>query len=144
MLEDADAQYTVFAPNNDAFTAALEALGIDAGTLLADQANLTNILSYHVVEGVYTAADLTDGLELTTLQGNTLVVAVDGDTVTVNGANVVTADVEATNGVVHIIDSVLMPPAEAAATQEATQEASGAATEEATEVAVTEEAAPTE
>jgi len=143
MLEDNDAQYTVFAPNNDAFTAALEEMGVDAGTLLADQENLTNILSYHVVEGVYTTEDLEDGMELTTLQGGTLVISVDGDEVTVNGAPVVTADVTASNGVVHIIDGVLMPAGEeAGATEEATEE--GVETEATEEMAMTEEAEPTE
>jgi polar amino acid transport system substrate-binding protein len=108
-LTDEEAEFTVFAPTDAAF-AALPAETIEA--VLADQALLTTILQYHVVEGKILSGEITSGT-VTTLAGIDLeiVVAEDG-TVTVNGATVVTADVEATNGVIHVIDAVLLPPTE--------------------------------
>jgi len=93
--------FTVFAPTNDAFDA--------AGAVLEglDETQATQAVSFHVVPGVFKAADLTPGTELTTLSGDTLVI---GDDVTLNGStSVITADIEADNGVVHIIDSVMVP-----------------------------------
>jgi uncharacterized surface protein with fasciclin (FAS1) repeats len=100
--------YTVFAPTNEAF----EALGNTLDTLLepANKEELAEILTYHVVPGELTAAELTDGQQLETVQGDSLEVEIDGENVTINGAAVVTPDVEASNGVVHVIDEVLTPP----------------------------------
>merc|ERR1711933_128555 len=82
--------------------------------LLADKANLTEVLKYHVVSGKVPAADLTNGEKVPTLEGNNLTITIQGTganaTVMVNNATVTTADVEASNGVVHIIDAVLIPP----------------------------------
>lgn len=97
---------TVFAPNNDAF-AQLDQTDLTA--LLADPASLGDILQYHVVEGSYPTSELSDGDTLTTLEGTDLTVSVTGDTVTVGGAEVVQADLEAANGVIHVIDGVLQP-----------------------------------
>ena len=101
--------FTVFAPTNQAFS------GIQStvDTLLkpANKADLQNVLTYHVVPGTYTAADLKDGQELTTVQGEKLTVSVNGCTVKVNDATVEKADVNASNGVVHVINKVLVPPA---------------------------------
>ena len=72
---------------------------------------LTNILTYHVVPGKLTAADLSDGQQLETVAGETLTVKIDGDKVMVGDATVVKPDVEASNGVVHVIDTVLTPAA---------------------------------
>jgi uncharacterized surface protein with fasciclin (FAS1) repeats len=99
--------YTVFAPTNEAFEA------LPAGTLdelLADPTGaLADVLTYHVVEGAVLSGDLTTG-EVPTVNGATLDVVVNDDgTVTVNGVNVVTADIEASNGVIHVIDGVLVP-----------------------------------
>jgi len=112
-----EGSFTVFAPTDDAFAAALETLGLTADELLANRELLSSVLSYHVVEGVLTSADLTDGQELTTLNGGTLTVGVADGVVTVTDAQgntytVVTADVTASNGVVHVIDGVLMPAGE--------------------------------
>ncbi len=102
--------FTVFAPTNEAFEA------LPAGTLdtLLEPDNkdqLTDILTYHVVPGEVMAADLTDGQKVETVQGEELEVAVaDDGAVTINGAAVTTADVDASNGVVHVIDEVLTPP----------------------------------
>ena len=100
--------FTVFAPTNDAFDA------LPAGTLddllkPENKAKLADILTYHVVPGSVMAADLKDGQELTTIEGKKLKVSVSGSTVTVNGANVVKADVKSSNGVTHVIDKVLLP-----------------------------------
>ena len=100
--------YTVFAPTNDAF-AALPAGTLDNLLKPENKEKLAGILTYHVVPGNVMAADLTDGQELTTIQGQKLKVTVNGTAVTVNGANVVQADVKSSNGVTHVIDKVLLP-----------------------------------
>ena len=109
--------FTVFAPTDDAFATALETLGLTADELLADQDLLSSVLTYHVVEGAVMSGDLEDGMEVETLNGAILTVGVSDEGVTLTdgtGAeyNVVTADVAASNGVVHIIDGVLLPPSE--------------------------------
>ena len=105
----ADGPFTVFAPRNQAF----DALGADVVQALLEAGNadlLAEILTFHVVPGVAAfSPDLSDGQTVTTLQGEELTIGVSGSTVTVNGATVATADVEATNGVIHIIDAVLAP-----------------------------------
>jgi uncharacterized surface protein with fasciclin (FAS1) repeats len=106
--------FTVFAPTDDAF-AALPAGTVD--TLLADPSGaLTDILTYHVVEGEVLAADVVgmDGQPVTTVNGGTFTVGVDGDSVTLtdaqgNTVNVVQTDIVTSNGVIHVIDAVLMP-----------------------------------
>lgn len=110
-LADCDAgPFTVFAPTNAAFAAALAALGIDAGTLLADTATLTSILTYHVVPGKVMAADVVALTSANTLQGSALSISVVGGSVKLNGTTTVVAtDIEACNGVIHVIDSVLLP-----------------------------------
>lgn len=104
--------FTVFAPTNDAF-AALPAGTVDSLLLPANLADLQAILTYHVVAGTYTSADITDGMVLTTVNGADLTfdVAADG-AVSINGnAMVETANVISSNGVTHVIDGVLLPPA---------------------------------
>merc|ERR1711957_215792 len=102
--------FTVFAPTNAAFTAIQGT--VDELLKAENKADLVNVLTYHVVSGKKMAADLSDGMELATvLADGKLSVAVAGDTVTIGGvAKVTTADVKAFNGVVHIIDAVLVPP----------------------------------
>lgn len=99
--------FTVFAPTDAAFAA----IQGDVDTLLKpeNKAKLTDILTYHVVSGNAMAADLEDGQELTTVQGGKLKVTINGDNVMIGDAQVTMADVEASNGVVHVIDKVLMP-----------------------------------
>ncbi|OYU83843.1 MAG: fasciclin [Flavobacterium sp. BFFFF2] len=99
--------FTVFAPTDAAFAAIQK----DVDSLLKpeNKAKLADILTYHVVSGKHMAADLKDGAELTTLQGEKLKVSVHADKVMIGGAHVTTANVEASNGVVHLIDKVLMP-----------------------------------
>ncbi|VXB05679.1 fasciclin domain-containing protein [Maribacter litoralis] len=115
-----DGPFTVFAPTNDAFTALLNQL--DDFDSLSDfdtdeeREILTTILTYHVVAGVAASStDLTNGMMVTTVQGEDLTINIDGDVyiddATEIDAKVVIADVEASNGIVHVIDKVLLPQA---------------------------------
>jgi transforming growth factor-beta-induced protein len=101
--------FTVFAPRNQAF----DALGGEAvqALLEADNADLlAEVLTFHVVPGVAAlSSSLTNGQTVSTLQGGALTIGVSGSKVTVNGATVLTADIRAANGVIHIIDAVLVP-----------------------------------
>eukprot|EP01023_Acetabularia_acetabulum_P010749 TRINITY_DN1489_c1_g1_i4.p3 TRINITY_DN1489_c1_g1~~TRINITY_DN1489_c1_g1_i4.p3 ORF type:complete len:185 (-),score=58.05 TRINITY_DN1489_c1_g1_i4:248-802(-) len=103
---------TVFAPTNDAFAAALSALGITFEALANDTATLTDILLYHVVPAKALSTDLMDGMILSTLGDSNLTVSLtDGVVIEAVGssASVVTPDVVAGAGVVHIINEVLLP-----------------------------------
>jgi uncharacterized surface protein with fasciclin (FAS1) repeats len=101
--------FTVFAPTDDAF-GKLPAGTIDA--LLADIPQLTDILLYHVVDGKVMAQDVLGLKDAETLQGQSFMILVDGASVKLNGdSNVIITDIEAFNGVIHVIDSVLLPPA---------------------------------
>ena len=99
--------FTVFAPTNDAFAALLQDLDISADELLT-QPDLSKVLLYHVVSGKVMSTDLTNGLTAPTLQGESLSFDLT-DGVKVNGSTVVAADVDTTNGVIHVIDKVLVP-----------------------------------
>ena len=98
--------FTVFAPTDEAFAALPE--GTVEG-LLADTEALTAILTYHVVPGKVMSGDLSDGMTAATVNGADVTIGV-GDSVTVNDATVTTADIEASNGVIHVIDAVILPP----------------------------------
>lgn len=100
--------FTVFAPTDDAF-AKLPAGTVDA--LLKDPAKLKDILLYHVVAGKVMAADVVKLTSAKTVQGSNLTIKVDGPKVMVNDANVVITDIQASNGVIHVIDRVILPPA---------------------------------
>jgi uncharacterized surface protein with fasciclin (FAS1) repeats len=97
--------FTVFAPTDEAF-AKLPAGALDA--LLKDKAKLTSVLTYHVVAGKVTAADVAKLKEAKTVQGGSLRVSTASG-VKVDDAAVVKTDIEASNGVIHVVDSVLMP-----------------------------------
>jgi uncharacterized surface protein with fasciclin (FAS1) repeats len=99
--------FTVFAPTDEAF-AALPAGVLDALLLPENKDALTKILTYHVVAGKVMAADVTDG-DVPTVEGQTVTLST-ADGVTVNGAKVIQADVETSNGVIHAIDAVILPP----------------------------------
>jgi uncharacterized surface protein with fasciclin (FAS1) repeats len=99
--------FTVFAPTDEAFAKVPKAT---LDKLAADPAALKKVLLYHVVAGKVMAADVTDGLAAKTVEGDSLKFAVKGGKVTVNGANVTTADIVCSNGVIHVIDAVLLPP----------------------------------
>jgi uncharacterized surface protein with fasciclin (FAS1) repeats len=99
--------FTVFAPTDEAF-AKLPAGTVQA--LLNDPATLASILTYHVVAGRVTAADVVNLTSATTVNGQPVSIQVNGGTVRINGANVIATDVAASNGVIHVIDTVLLPP----------------------------------
>lgn len=105
-----DGPFTVFAPTNAAFEQALADLELTAEELLASP-DLSGILTYHVVAGKIMAADAiaADGTEVETVNGDTIAVSVVDGNVMIDGATVTTADLEAQNGVVHVIDSVILP-----------------------------------
>ena len=96
--------FTVFAPTDDAFAKVPKA---DLDALLKDKAKLTAVLTYHVVPGRVMAKDIKPG-KVKTVQGNELTLATTGG-VTVDAARVSTADIAADNGVIHVVDTVLMP-----------------------------------
>ena len=118
-----DGPFTVFAPTDDAFAALPE--GTVEG-LLEDIPALTAILLYHVVSGDVKAADVVTLESAETLQGGSLSITVEGDVVRINDAQVVIADIEASNGTIHVIDAVLLPPAPKEATAEPTEAATEA------------------
>ena len=105
-----DGPYTVFAPTDEAFGEALAALGLTAEQLLANTELLTQILTYHVVEGEVPGAVAVTLTEAETLNGETLALMVSGSDLMINDATVVQGDVPACNGVIHVIDKVLVPP----------------------------------
>jgi uncharacterized surface protein with fasciclin (FAS1) repeats len=99
--------FTVFAPTDEAFAALPE--GTVATLLLPEnKEQLISILTYHVVPGKVMSGDLSNGMTATTVQGSDVTIMI-ADGVSINGANVTTADVEASNGVIHVIDSVILP-----------------------------------
>ncbi len=102
--------FTVFAPDNAAF-AKLPAGTVETLVKPENKATLVDILTYHVVAGRYTTADLKDGMELTTVEGKKLMIKKDATgKIWINGSAMIeTADVISTNGVTHVIDTVLMP-----------------------------------
>jgi uncharacterized surface protein with fasciclin (FAS1) repeats len=97
----------VFAPTNEAF-AALPAGLVDKLLLPENKDLLVKILTYHVVSGAVMAADVTAG-DVPTVEGQNITITTDMG-VKVNGANVVTTDIVASNGVIHVIDAVILPP----------------------------------
>jgi uncharacterized surface protein with fasciclin (FAS1) repeats len=103
-----EAPYTVFAPTDEAFAALPEGT-VEKLTKPENQAALQQILSYHVVEGEVPAAEIQSG-PVGTVEGGDLEVTADAGDVTVNGASVVQPDVVASNGVIHVVDAVLLPP----------------------------------
>jgi len=103
---DGGGPFTVFAPVNEAFSNLPDG-AVDALLAPGNRPTLTALLQYHVVPGTFRAADLTDGQQLTTLNGETIRVRVEGSTVRVDGVLVSTADIEASNGTVHLVSGVL-------------------------------------
>lgn len=100
-----DGPFTVFAPTDDAFAALPEGT-VEA--LLDDIETLTGILTYHVVPGAVMSGDLSDGMMAETVNGQSVTFTVR-ETVLVDGATVVMPDIEASNGVIHVIDAVILP-----------------------------------
>ena len=106
-LSDESELFTVFAPTDAAFAA----LDPDFLTNLVnnDTANLTKILTYHVLSGKVMSTDLSDGMTAETVQGSEITITIENSNVFVDEAQVITADVECSNGVIHIIDAVIVP-----------------------------------
>jgi transforming growth factor-beta-induced protein len=111
-----DGPFTVFAPPDEAF-AAVPAETLEA--LLADPEALSQVLLYHVLSGQVLAESVTDGLSTDTLQGAPVTFAIMDGKPMINDANIIATDILATNGVIHVIDKVILPPAEAAAEEPA-------------------------
>jgi len=104
-----DGPFTVFAPTNAAFEA------LPDGTLESllkpeNQDQLIEILTYHVIPAEVMSGDLSDGMTAETVEGSEVTISIGDYGVRVNGANVEAADIEASNGVVHVIDAVILPP----------------------------------
>ena len=104
--------FTVFAPTEDAFAAALDQLGLTAEELLADTDTLSSVLTYHVIAGEVPAADVLglDGQSVATVNGAEIGISIVDGNVVINDSTVVLPDVFASNGVIHVIDTVLLPP----------------------------------
>jgi len=98
--------FTVFAPTDEAFAAIPQA---DLEALLADKEALTAVLTYHVVPGKVMASDVVGLSSATTVNGQTVDIQVNDGTVMIDGARVLTTDIEASNGVIHVIDKVILP-----------------------------------
>jgi uncharacterized surface protein with fasciclin (FAS1) repeats len=103
-----DGPFTVFAPTDEAFANLPD--GVLEG-LLADKEQLANVLLYHVVSGKVMASDVVtmDGAEVGTLLGENIEISIEGGNVYINDSQVVVTDIEASNGVIHVIDTVLVP-----------------------------------
>jgi uncharacterized surface protein with fasciclin (FAS1) repeats len=106
-LSDEQALYTVFAPTDAAFAELDDEYLADL--VNNDTANLTKILTYHVVSGKVMSTDLTDGMTATTVEGTDITINITGTNVMVNDANVTSADIVCSNGVIHVIDKVIVP-----------------------------------
>jgi uncharacterized surface protein with fasciclin (FAS1) repeats len=101
-----DGPFTVFAPTDEAF-AAIPAADLEA--LLADKEALTRVLTYHVVPGKVLAADVVGLDSAATVEGSSITIAVSDAGVKVDGANVIATDIITSNGVIHVIDAVILP-----------------------------------
>jgi uncharacterized surface protein with fasciclin (FAS1) repeats len=108
-LSAPEGPFTVFAPTDDAFAALPEGL-VECLLEPANSGALTAILTYHVVTGTVLSTDLVDGMMPATLQGEAITIDLSSGVTINDSASVVTADVLASNGVIHVIDSVLVPP----------------------------------
>ena len=98
--------FTVFAPTDEAFAAIPEA---DLAAILADNETLTAILTYHVVSGAVTSEQVVTLDSATTVQGSDVTITVANGGVLVDQANVISVDIEASNGIIHVIDAVITP-----------------------------------
>lgn len=107
---DDDVEFTLFAPTDEAFEDLFDELDIDLDELLDDVELLMDILLYHMIEDIVESDDLEDEQEIETLQGGIITVTIDDESIILNdSAEVLDADIEASNGVIHIIDAVLIP-----------------------------------
>ena len=107
---DGKKHYTVFAPTNAAFAKALADLGMTAEQLLGNKELLTSILLYHVTNGDRNAKSVVSAKKIKMLDKNDAEIMVKDDGAYINNAKIVTADIMAKNGIIHVIDYVLLPP----------------------------------
>lgn len=105
----AEGPFTVFAPTNDAFAALPEGT-LESLLLPENQAELVRILTYHVVPAAAPSSALSSGQQVTTLEGSPVTVTIENGVIKINDATVITPDIEAANGIIHVIDAVLIPP----------------------------------
>ncbi|WP_228693759.1 fasciclin domain-containing protein [Lunatimonas sp.] len=103
-----DGPFTVFAPTNEAF-AKLPAGTVESLLKPENKDKLIAVLTYHVVPGIVKSTDLKDGQKAKTVQGQEITVSLSGGKAMIDNATVTAADIEATNGIVHVIDSVILP-----------------------------------
>jgi uncharacterized surface protein with fasciclin (FAS1) repeats len=106
-----DGPFTVFAPTNEAFAALPEGT-VENLLKPENRATLTSILTYHVVAGKVKASDVVKLKSAKTVQGQEVKISTSEDMVKINGAQVVMTDIEASNGVIHVIDQVILPPSQ--------------------------------
>ena len=106
-----DGPFTVFAPTDDAFSALPEGT-LEMLLMPENKDKLVEILTYHVVAGKVLSKDLSDGMKAKTVEGSEITVHISDSGVKINEANVFAADIMASNGVVHVIDRVIIPPME--------------------------------
>ncbi|MDD2473377.1 MULTISPECIES: fasciclin domain-containing protein [unclassified Methanoculleus] len=99
--------YTVFAPTDEAFSRLPEAVMQDLSN--DPKGNLAEVLLYHMAPGTYTRAELATNGTIATVQGNSISVDADGKNITVNGVEIIRVDIQAINGVIHAIDTVMVP-----------------------------------
>ena len=104
-----DGPFTVFAPTNEAFEALPEGT-LDMLLMPENKDKLVKVLTYHVVSGKVKSTDLSDGMNARSVEGSEIMVKVSDKSVKVNDAQVTSADIMASNGVVHVIDRVILPP----------------------------------
>ena len=105
-----DKHYTVFAPTNAAFAKALADLGVTPEQLLGNKELLTSILLYHVTNGDRNSTSVVSAKKIKMLDKNDAEIVVKTDGAYINNAKIVTADIKAKNGIIHVIDYVLLPP----------------------------------
>jgi uncharacterized surface protein with fasciclin (FAS1) repeats len=106
--------FTVFAPTDEAFDKVPTAV---MDTLMANRTLLTSVLTYHVVSGEVMSSELENGMLVKTVEGSDVRITRDSDGVMVDNAEVIEADINASNGVIHVIDAVMLPPAAARTVQ---------------------------
>lgn len=108
---DGAGEFTLFAPTNAAFNALRSRFNLTEAQLLSLR-ELPDTLRYHVLSGMTMAEAITDGMQAPTVQGKDVNFEIDGTGAKINGANIIATDIQASNGVIHVIDAVIIPPAE--------------------------------
>ena len=108
---DSPGELTLFAPVDAAFVTLRNQFELSEAQLLG-LPEFPDVLRFHVLDGAVLSTDISDGMSATTLQGKAVSFELDGTTVQINGANIIATDVETANGIIHVIDAVIIPPAD--------------------------------